>query len=500
MEQYSAEWQAWHDARISDLATPFGWLSVTGLTWLTSLQPVTWPEAPGTFTVDGDWVHFTLADGVSAGPSKAALEVMSRPVGQRCGGDAAHDSIPARASHPAAEVRVDSSESMSARLDDGESLNWFVVDHVTYELIRRDGSYGIRRRDSKAPLLQRFIDIPTFPLSQEWIVSGAFTPYPEPEQRRIATACPGLELDEQLTGEVRFTLCDVEYVLKTSGSPEHGLHINFHDYTNGRTTATWRRINLGLPDAQGHVIIDFNRTINYPFAFIPHATCPAPVPENVLPVELQAGERLPTQTLSESGINTPVLFIDLSPEIEIGGVIDLWTELGLDVTLVNRDEPLPPLPGFAALVVFCWGCTSEVRTELITEIVEMVSDAMATRIPVVAVGTATTMLAAASLDGSLTAGRITFEKTADSLGPIPLAVTDTVAEDRLFRNNISRLDPDGVGYIVIDRAEGEELPAGLNGDADRVEARREAQRTFGAHEVAWRDLAERFARLLHTTM
>ena len=36
MEQYSAEWQAWHDARISDLATPFGWLSVTGLTWLTS--------------------------------------------------------------------------------------------------------------------------------------------------------------------------------------------------------------------------------------------------------------------------------------------------------------------------------------------------------------------------------------------------------------------------------------------------------------------------------
>lgn len=484
MEQYSAEWQAWHDARISDLATPFGWLSVTGLTWLTSLQPVTWPEAPGTFTVDGDWVHFTLADGVSAGPSKAALEVMSRPVGQRCGGDAAHDSIPARASHPAAEVRVDSSESMSARLDDGESINWFVVDHVTYELIRRDGSYGIRRRDSKAPLLQRFIDIPAFPLSQEWIVSGAFTPYPEPEQRRIATACPGLELDEQLTGEVRFTLCDVEYVLKTSGSPEHGLHINFHDYTNGRTTATWRRINLGLPDAQGHVIIDFNRTINYPFAFIPHATCPAPVPENILPLAVEAGERRPTQTLSEAGINTPVLVIETSPTPGVESILARFDENGLEVTHVRvaDGEALPPLAGFAAVVLFGGFEGDDLSAGQRAEITELLTDVMATRLPVVGGGSAAQYLTQAAAHDTLTAGRLTFEGMPADLGRLPLAVSADIADDGLFRANISTLGSDGIGYIEIDKL-ADEAPAATRNES---------------FTITWRDLVERFARLVHT--
>ncbi|MEO6063968.1 MAG: DUF1684 domain-containing protein, partial [Thermoflexales bacterium] len=38
--------------------------------------------------------------------------------------------------------------------------------------------------------------------------------------------------------------------------------------------------------------LDFNRAYNPPCAFTPYATCPLPPPENILPVLIEAGERL----------------------------------------------------------------------------------------------------------------------------------------------------------------------------------------------------------------
>jgi uncharacterized protein (DUF1684 family) len=40
-------------------------------------------------------------------------------------------------------------------------------------------------------------------------------------------------------------------------------------------------------------VIDFNRTINLPFAFTAYGTCPAPVAGNRLGVPVTAGEKKP---------------------------------------------------------------------------------------------------------------------------------------------------------------------------------------------------------------
>ena len=45
------------------------------------------------------------------------------------------------------------------------------------------------------------------------------------------------------------------------------------------------------PDSNGMVTIDFNRAYNPPCAFTDYATCPLPIAENILDIEVNAGEK-----------------------------------------------------------------------------------------------------------------------------------------------------------------------------------------------------------------
>ena len=56
------------------------------------------------------------------------------------------------------------------------------------------------------------------------------------------------------------------------------------------TYGAGRFLGAGLP-ASGKVLLDFNRACNPPCAFTPHATCPLPDRQNVLPVRIEAGEK-----------------------------------------------------------------------------------------------------------------------------------------------------------------------------------------------------------------
>jgi uncharacterized protein (DUF1684 family) len=79
---------------------------------------------------------------------------------------------------------------------------------------------------------------------------------------------------------------------------EHGpagdeLLFVFRDQTSGdETYAAGRFLAAGMPQG-GRLVLDFNRAHNPPCAFTPYATCPLPLPENRLPVRVEAGERTP---------------------------------------------------------------------------------------------------------------------------------------------------------------------------------------------------------------
>ena len=50
-------------------------------------------------------------------------------------------------------------------------------------------------------------------------------------------------------------------------------------------------MTTGIVERDQSVLIDFNRTINLPFAFTPYGTCPAPVAGNRLGLPVTAGEK-----------------------------------------------------------------------------------------------------------------------------------------------------------------------------------------------------------------
>jgi uncharacterized protein (DUF1684 family) len=52
-----------------------------------------------------------------------------------------------------------------------------------------------------------------------------------------------------------------------------------------------RFLYTGAPDADGGVVVDFNRAYNPPCVFTPYATCPLPWPANQLAIRIEAGER-----------------------------------------------------------------------------------------------------------------------------------------------------------------------------------------------------------------
>lgn len=550
MDQYRAEWHAWHDARLSDLATTFGWLSITGLTWLEPGVDVTWDGAPGVFRLEtpeesaeapvagstsdtgssvatsAGWVRLTLHDRVSAGPAPEALDVLGHP-------------------RPTAEVAIDG-DVMRARVGKGVSLGWVLVDHILYELLDRDGHVGIRRHDAKAPLLAHFLDVPTFPVSFDWVVSGHFEPFPEPRTRRIATAAPGLQVDDVHVGTVTFELAGHTCTLQVGGAVETGLVANFHDCTNGRTTAAWRRLNIGIPDPAGNVILDFNRAINYPCAFTPYATCPAPVPENVVPTAVEAGERSPLQTLTPEGINTPVLVVETEPGLRTAQVLEAWDTHGLDITRVTEGElsGVPPMAAFEGIVLV--GSADDRTTQTTAgaaadasgprhpipgeELEGCLVDALAVRRPIVAIGAAARVfdravrtVKAEAADctetgvlRAVTAGDLEWDSAREAdasagadeeLPSGVIAVSEDAAAHRPIRKDITRTLSSGVGLIegvdlLADTAELTDPEATADAPAvDRPAGATPARGESGAEPAAprpvtWLSLAERFADYL----
>jgi uncharacterized protein (DUF1684 family) len=96
-------------------------------------------------------------------------------------------------------------------------------------------------------------------------------------------------------GEVEFEVDGQPFALAAfNGYTPGSLHILFTDATSGVTTyAANRSLRVAAPDADGTVILDFNRAANLPCAYTPFATCPLPPAGNHLPIAVQAGELIP---------------------------------------------------------------------------------------------------------------------------------------------------------------------------------------------------------------
>jgi len=273
-----AETRTWHAGRIAELTADHGWLTLAGLFWLdegehklgsTATSDIVFPDgAPveiGTLTRTGRDVHLRVAPGVDARIDD--VSVTDRP------------------------LRSDIDKSRPAdRVQLGERFTFFII--------ARGDRLGLRLYDRDAAARREFTDIPTFPVASAWRVAARFDPYPQPRTIDHPTIL-GTAMPAEVPGVAVFNVGDREFRLtpiRERGPHGDELLFVFRDLTSGAETYTGGRFLVTPLPQDGALVLDFNRAHNPPCAFTPYATCPVPLPENRLPLRVEAGEKTPADT------------------------------------------------------------------------------------------------------------------------------------------------------------------------------------------------------------
>jgi len=274
---YRAEVKQFQNAREASLRAEDGWLSVSGLFWL----------KPGPSRIGGAPLNeVALRPGVP--PSIGVLTVAS---------DDSPGKPPRATFQPTPGVNVllnGAPFSGGANRSDAEGgkADVLAVGDIRLILLRRNDRFALRVKDNQAETRTKFAGLRWYPVNEDWRVVAHFTPHPLPKTISFDTIVGGVDV-MPCPGYVTFEHGGQSYRLDAAAEPDGKLWFVFRDATAGKTTAANAR-QLTTDAPQGDlVILDFNKAINLPCAYIEHATCPIAPPRNRLPIEVTAGEQLP---------------------------------------------------------------------------------------------------------------------------------------------------------------------------------------------------------------
>ena len=266
---YTKEIEKWRQERETNLKKETGWLTVAGLFWLKE----------GTNTIGaGERFDVRLTDNFKKGKfgeiefkdGKAILKV-----------------------EKGVEAQIDG-KSVSAPIDlvsDEQGKPTEIrAGTQTFYLIRREDRFGIRLKDSESKARRTFKGLHWFPIDESYKVTARFEAFPEPKEVRVPNVLGG-EFKMKSPGMLKFTLKGKECSLQPVQEGDETLFIIFQDASSqGETYKSGRFLYADKP-VNGEAVLDFNKAENPPCAFTPFATCPLPPPQNILDVEIKAGEK-----------------------------------------------------------------------------------------------------------------------------------------------------------------------------------------------------------------
>jgi uncharacterized protein len=173
------------------------------------------------------------------------------------------------------------------------NINGFVV-----ELMERGDSLALRIRDHRE-LPRPFAGIARFPIDAAWKKTARLERWPEPRKVLLdfegATASGGVTDEFLSPGRLVFEHEGREHALEAvwEGHDETRLMVLFRDGTSGKDSYPLGRfVYSDAPDETGTVVLDFNLAMLPGCAFSVYATCPIASKDNLLPIEVRAGERV----------------------------------------------------------------------------------------------------------------------------------------------------------------------------------------------------------------
>ena len=268
---FDTDQQAWRDERRASLLAPDGWASLTGLHWI------------------GEGAHYIGANagnGIQLLIGPAHLGMIERR-GQsirfvpHVGGDLTLDG---------AEL-TDATALRSDDLEGGPGVLGFDGGRGEATVILRSGRYALRVRHVDAPTRTGFTALDYWPPEQAWVVTGRFIAHPPGKTVEIGNIVGGVDAMPN-PGAVEFQRDGQDYRLEAIDDGSGQLFLIFADRTNGQGSyGAGRFLYAPMADANGRVLLDFNRAYSPPCAFTDFATCPLPPPENRLDLAVTAGEK-----------------------------------------------------------------------------------------------------------------------------------------------------------------------------------------------------------------
>ncbi len=162
-----------------------------------------------------------------------------------------------------------------------------------------DGGYIVRVWNAANDRAESFDRISAYDFDPEWVLSGTFT---ATEPGRVIgiqhTADGDRTHDQVLPGDIDVVIAGTSRRLVAfvddpaeAWHPTSRLKLVFRDLTTGDTTYDVGRFLEVQPNADGSVILDFNRAYIPPCAFSDFFNCPMPPAENRLDFAVTAGEK-----------------------------------------------------------------------------------------------------------------------------------------------------------------------------------------------------------------
>lgn len=165
------------------------------------------------------------------------------------------------------------------------------IGSITFFVIRRGDEYGIRVRDTHNPARLAFTGRKWFPVDPHYRVQGTFIPH-TPSRTLQITNSVGQTVPIDNPGRVEFVLQGHMLSLEAFSGGENEVWFVFRDGTSGSSTYGAGRFLYAPVSAEQTVLLDFNKAYHPPCAFTPFATCPLPPRENILALDIMAGEHL----------------------------------------------------------------------------------------------------------------------------------------------------------------------------------------------------------------
>ena len=262
----------WKQARLTRLTSETGWLTLVGLFWL--------KEGENTMGADSSNA-IIFPPGTSPGSAgslfleKGVIRLQARP------------GVAMRSNDSAVSAIV-------MHTDADQELTVVELGRLTFQIIKRVDQFGVRVKYKDSPVRTRFKGLDYFPVDLKWRVVAKFEPYTPAKILKIPTMINTVE-EDSCPGALVFAIDGVTYRLDAviEQGTEDKLFIMLGDATNGKETyGPGRQLYTSLPDSANNVVVDFNTAYNWPCVFTVYATCPIPPRQNVLPIRIEAGEKM----------------------------------------------------------------------------------------------------------------------------------------------------------------------------------------------------------------